>query len=160
MISLCNIYTYTHTTLTQTNIYIYIYMYIYSHPRTDCFIVSQLFIVARQMLQGGIKIRLNLEPASSSVLVKELFTYIFLHMYYRPPWVLNSWEELLHFSSSISRQISHKSAHQAGFGSILSSTDRLFHCIATLQCCATRWVLQIGIEIRLILPQGHHHSLH
>ena len=29
------------------NIYIYIYIYIYSHPQTDCFILSELFSVAR-----------------------------------------------------------------------------------------------------------------
>ena len=33
----------------STNIYIYIYIYIYCHPRNDCFIVSQLFIVARHI---------------------------------------------------------------------------------------------------------------
>ena len=30
------------------NIYIYIYIYIYCLPQTDCFVVSQLFSVARQ----------------------------------------------------------------------------------------------------------------
>ena len=30
-------------------IYIYIYIYIYSHPQTDCFVVSQLFRVARHV---------------------------------------------------------------------------------------------------------------
>ena len=28
-------------------IYIYIYIYIYSHPQTDCFVLSELFSVAR-----------------------------------------------------------------------------------------------------------------
>ena len=31
-------------------IYIYIYIYIYNHLQTDCFIVSQLFSVARHMI--------------------------------------------------------------------------------------------------------------
>ena len=30
-----------------TGIYIYIYIYIYCNPQTDCFIVSQLFSVAK-----------------------------------------------------------------------------------------------------------------
>ena len=30
-----------------SNIYIYIYVYIYSHPQTDCFVLSELFSVAR-----------------------------------------------------------------------------------------------------------------
>ena len=31
------------------NIYIYIYIYIYCHPKTDCFVVSQHFSVARHV---------------------------------------------------------------------------------------------------------------
>ena len=31
----------------KKNIYIYIYIYIYCHPQTDCFILSELFGVAR-----------------------------------------------------------------------------------------------------------------
>ena len=30
-------------------IYIYIYIYIYYHPQTNCFVVSQLFSVARHV---------------------------------------------------------------------------------------------------------------
>ena len=32
---------------TQRNIYIYIYIYIYCHQQTDCFVLSELFSVAR-----------------------------------------------------------------------------------------------------------------
>ena len=40
--------THTHThTHTHTYIYIYIYIYIYCHPLTDCFVLSELFSVAR-----------------------------------------------------------------------------------------------------------------
>ena len=38
--------------------YIYIYIYIYSHPQTDCFVVSQLFRVAKQKGEVGIKKKL------------------------------------------------------------------------------------------------------
>ena len=54
---------------THTHIYIYIYIYIYIHPQTDCFVLSKLFSVARQVgrLQPGSKpiqiyVRLNLRP--------------------------------------------------------------------------------------------------
>ena len=52
-------------------IYIYIYIYIYYHPRIDCFVVSQLFSVARHVwrLKLGSKpsqyyIRLSIIPLS------------------------------------------------------------------------------------------------
>ena len=52
-------------------IYIYIYMYIYCQPQTDCFIVLQLFSVARHIehLKLGLKpaqlyVRLCLRPLS------------------------------------------------------------------------------------------------
>ena len=51
------------------NIYIYIYIYIYSHPQTDCFVLSELFSVARHAghLKPGSKpiqlyVRLSLRP--------------------------------------------------------------------------------------------------
>ena len=40
---------------THTHTQIYIYIYIYSHPQTDCFVVSQLFSVARHV--GRLKLR-------------------------------------------------------------------------------------------------------
>ncbi len=50
---------------------IYIYIYIYSHPQTDCFVVSQLFSVARHVgrLKLGSKptqlyVRLSILPLS------------------------------------------------------------------------------------------------
>ena len=46
-------YTHTHThTHTHTYIYIYIYIYIYCHPQTDCFVLSELFSVARHVSVG------------------------------------------------------------------------------------------------------------
>ena len=63
-------WTHTHThTHTHTYIYIYIYIYIYCHPETDCFVVSQLFCVARHVgrLKLGSKptqiyVRLSIGP--------------------------------------------------------------------------------------------------
>ena len=56
---------------TDHNIYIYIYIYIYSHPQTACFVVSQLFSVARYVgcLKLGSKpvqlyVRLSIIPLS------------------------------------------------------------------------------------------------
>ena len=53
----------------NTYIYIYIYIYIDSHPQTDCFVVSQLFSVARHVerLKPGLKpaqlnVRLSIRP--------------------------------------------------------------------------------------------------
>ena len=50
-------------------IYIYIYLYIYCHPQTSCFVVSQLFSVARHVegLKPGSKpaqlyVRLSIGP--------------------------------------------------------------------------------------------------
>ena len=39
-----HVYAHTHT---HTHTYIYIYIYIYCHPQTDCFVLSELFSVAR-----------------------------------------------------------------------------------------------------------------
>ena len=51
------------------SIYIYIYIYIYCHPQTDCFIISQLYSVARHVgpLRLGSKpvqlyVRLSIRP--------------------------------------------------------------------------------------------------
>ena len=56
------------------HVYIYIYIYIYCHPQTDCFVVSQLFSVARYVghLKLGPKpaqlyIRLNIRPLGKQV---------------------------------------------------------------------------------------------
>ena len=48
-------YTHTHT---HTHTHIYIYIYIFSHPQTDCFVLSELFSVARRRtLEAGIETR-------------------------------------------------------------------------------------------------------
>ena len=63
--------TYTHLEYTHTHTHIYIYIYIYCHPQTDCFVVSQLFSVARHVgrLKMGsgpaqIYVRLSIRPLS------------------------------------------------------------------------------------------------
>ena len=52
----------------------YIYIYIYSHPQTDCFVVSQLFSVARHVCRlklgskpGKLYVRLSIIPLSQQV---------------------------------------------------------------------------------------------
>ena len=52
----------------------YIYIYIYSHPQRDCFILSELFSVARHVgrLEPGSKpiqldVRLSLRPLGQQV---------------------------------------------------------------------------------------------
>ena len=67
-------------------IYIYIYIYIYCHPQTDCFVLSELFSVARQ---GGsskpgskpiqLYVRLSLRPLGQQayhVWLRELLRYL------------------------------------------------------------------------------------
>ena len=58
-------------------LYIYIYIYIYCHPKTDCFVVSQLFSVARHvgrfklgLIPAQIYVRLNI------ILLSQQSTYI------------------------------------------------------------------------------------
>ena len=58
---------------------IYIYIYIYSHPQTDCFVVSQLFSVARHI--GRLK--LGLKPAQLYVrlsirMLSQQYIYIYI----------------------------------------------------------------------------------
>ena len=74
------IYIYINYECTHTPIYIYIYIYIYKeyiylsiyrHPQTDCFVVSQLFSVARHVGRlklgskpGQVYVRLSIRPFS------------------------------------------------------------------------------------------------
>ena len=60
---------YPQSDLVKTNTLIYIYIYIYCHPQTDCFVVSQLFSVAKYVgrLKLGSKpaqlyVRLSIRP--------------------------------------------------------------------------------------------------
>ena len=66
-------HTHTHThTHSHTHIYIYIYIYIYinCHPQTDCFVVSQLFSVARHARRSKPGSKLQAMKANQTVLDK------------------------------------------------------------------------------------------
>ena len=130
-------------------IYIYIYIYIYSHPHTVCFVVSEFFGVARyagrfklgskptQLYVGLNIIPLNNRWHTSSrefitpyVLIFLLYTFCFTE-YQRTQFVRRALN-----NESGSRQFLCQSA-QPPWGLyiyILSSRDRLFRCITTLQC--------------------------
>ena len=93
-------------------LYIYIYIYIYSHPQTDCFILTELFSVARHVgcSKPGSKliqlyVRLSLRPLSQQayhVWLREFSRYhvvtaaaVCLHFYtLSATRVLNSFEDL------------------------------------------------------------------
>ena len=81
------IYIYIYISLNNIdNFYIYIYIYIYCHPQTDCFILSELFSVARHI--GCSKpeskpiqlyVRLSLRPLGQQayhVWLRELLRYL------------------------------------------------------------------------------------
>ena len=87
---------------------IYIYIYIYSHPHTDCFVVSQLFSVARHV--GSFKlrlkptkpyVRLSIIPlnhqstyVSSGIIRHYEVAFVCLHFALPDTGVLNSYEKL------------------------------------------------------------------
>ena len=86
------IYIHTHT---HTHTHIHIYIYIYCYPQTDCFVLSQLFSVARQVgrLKLGSKpadlyVRLSLIPlsqqakhASTGIIRHNVVAFVCLHLY-------------------------------------------------------------------------------
>ena len=136
----------------------------YCHPHTDCFVKSQLCSVVRHV--GGLN--LGSKPAqfyvrlriillsqqvtnvSSGIIRHSVVAFVCLHFTLPDTWVLNSFEELCIMQvvgiNSSARVLNHK------WGAyILSSTDRLFRCITTLQCGKTRRTLLARIEIRPIL---------
>ena len=90
------------------NIYIYIYIYICSHPQTDCFVVSQLFYVARHVghFKLGSKparlyVRLSIIPlsqlatyVSSGIIRYYVVVFVCLHFTIPDIRVLNSLKEL------------------------------------------------------------------
>ena len=100
-------YTHTHTH-TYIYIYIYIYVYIYSHPQTDCFVVSQLFSVARHVrhFKLGLKpaqfyVRLKIVPlspqstyVSTGIIRYSVVAFACLHFALQDSRVLNSNKEL------------------------------------------------------------------
>ena len=120
-------------------IYIYIYIYIYSHPQTDCFVLSELFSVARHAGRS--------EPGSKPVQLygprwlrefKGIFIFLetaaaaFVYIFSYTLSATNSFEELLITLAAAGNSFAESSTPIEEH--ILSSTDRLFRSIRTLQC--------------------------
>ena len=92
----------------HTSIYIYIYIYILSS--TDCFIVLQLFSMARLMRWFKLRLKLGWLYVCSlfyprAIAILSIRGGIFLQIHYQLPEVFNSWKEQLHFSICGSRHI-------------------------------------------------------
>ena len=129
----------------------YIYIYIYCHPKTDCFVLSEVFSVARHVgrLKSGSKpiqlyIRLSLRLLGQQVYhvwLRELLRYyvvtaaaVCLHFYtLSATRVLNSFKELCIMHAPAENYFT-RVLNPHGGVYILSSTHRLFHSIRTLQC--------------------------
>ena len=126
--------------------FFFIYIYIYSHPQTDCFVLSELFSVARHagrsklgskpvqlyvrlcfrpLGYGNFKVFLFLETAAAA------FVYIFFIPYQLPECSILSKSFAL--CSQQPAIPSPESSTPMG-EHILSSIDRLFCSIRTLQC--------------------------
>ena len=123
-----------------------IFIYIYSHPQT-VFVLSELFSVARHIghskpipLYIRLSIRL-LGQQAYHVWLRELLRYflcsnssIRLHFYtLSATRVLNSFEELCIMRVAAENSFA-RALNPHGGAYILSSTDRLFRSIRTLQC--------------------------
>ena len=147
-----------------TYIYIYIYIYIY-HPQTDCFVLSELLNVARNV--GGLKPgsktvqvddRLSIRPLGQQACHVGLgiiryyvatatatAAFVCLHFYtLSATRVLNSFEELC-----IMRAAAEKFLHQSAQPpreSVYIVINRLLSSIRTLQYGSTRRTLEAGIE--------------
>ena len=140
----------------------YIYIYIYSHPQTDSFVQSELFSVARHV--AGIETHptftLDLVSERSAnkrtTLAKGIIRYYVataaavscLHSYtLSATRVLDYFEELCIMRAAAENSFARVlNPHEGAY--ILSSTDRLFRSIRTLQCSKTRRTLEAGIETR------------
>ena len=128
-------------------LFVYIYIYIYCHPQTDCFVLSDLFRVARDVGRSKpeskpiqLYVRLSLRPFGQQaydVWLRELLRYLcsnsssrlFLHFYtLSATRVFNSFEELCIMRAVAENFFTHWGVY------ILSSIDRLFRSIRTLQC--------------------------
>ena len=126
-----------------------IYIYIYCHPQALCFVVSQLFSLARHLgrlklgskptqLQVRLIIRLLSVPrrqGNYKVLCSNSSCSFRLFTFYTLPdtRVLNSFEELRIMRAAAENSFA-RVLNPHGGAYILSFTDRLFHCITTLQC--------------------------
>ena len=129
-----------------THIYIYIYIYIYCHPQIDCFVLSELFSVARHVgcSKPGSKpiqlyVRLTLRPLGQQayhVWLREFFRYyvataaasVCLHIYtLSATRVFNSFKELCIMRAAAENSFT-RVLNLHGGAYILSSTDRYISC--------------------------------
>ena len=127
-------------------IILYIYIYIYCHPQIDYFVVSQLFNVVRhaRCFKLGLKLvqiyaRLSILPLCHfgnkpqlGNLKHFVSTFICLHFPLLDTVVLNSLEELCITRAAAVNSFA-RVLNPGREAYILSSTDRLFRCITTLQ---------------------------
>ena len=131
------------------------YIYIdYCHPQTDYFVLSELFSVARHVGRSKpgskpiqIYVRLNLRPRDRQAdsLAKGILRYLFSNssssssclctFFYTlsATRVINSFEELCIMQAAADNSFA-RVLNPHGGAYILSSTDRLFRSIRTLQC--------------------------
>ena len=148
----------------MTKVTNFIYIYIYCHPQTDCFfVVSQLFSVARHVgrLKLGSKLAqlyISIRPLDQQVYHVGLGNYkvlcsnsscsVRLFTFYNLPdtRVLNSFEELCIMQAAAKNSFTIMFNPHGG-AYILSSIDRRFHFITTLQFGSTHRMLEAGIEI-------------
>ena len=113
-----------------------------SHPQTDCFVVSQLFSVARHV--GHLKleskpaqlyVRLCIIPLSqqvnyvrSGIIRHYVVAFVCLHFALPDTRVLNSFKELCIMRAAAVNSFT-RVLNPNGGTYILSSTDRLFCCV-------------------------------
>ena len=131
---------------------LYIYVYIYRYPQTDCFLLSELFSVARHIGRSKpvskpiqLYVRLSLRPLAQQayhVWLRKLLRYLYSNSSSRlftffytlsATRVLNSFEELCIMRAAAENSFTIV-LNPHGGAYILSSTDRLFPSIRTLQC--------------------------
>ena len=116
----------------------------------------------REMLQAGIEAQLTL--SQSDILPqnyryfqrKRRSFYVYISTYtLSAQGVLNLWEKLCIYVCATASDSPLKSSNHWGWEAYtMSSIDRLFCCITTLQCGYTREIIQDGIETRLTLRQS------
>ena len=126
---------------------VFIYICIYCHLQTDCFIVSHHFSAARHIrrLKLGLKpaqlyVRLSIIPfnhqansVSSEIIRHYVVAFVCLHFCLTGYQSAQFIRRALYYAIG-NRKFLCQSAQPRGAAYILSSTDRLFHCITTVQC--------------------------
>ena len=116
-----------------------VWIYIFFNPQTDCFVVSHLFSVLRHKwcFQQGSKLYISQISYLRAIVIfsvsEGIFSYIFLHIRYR---VLGCsfQENCFCIYAYVAASNSLLEFQITGVAYVLSSTERLFRCITTLQC--------------------------